>query len=388
MLAGLLIWWGNTVKFTESGEIVAEVRKEAESNNCAIFHFSVRDTGIGIPLEKQRLIFDAFSQADSSTTRKWGCMGLELTSQLLAFACRQVLQPRRIDLNNLVEEGTSLLRRVIGEDIEVSLHPAANLRVPLADPVQIDQVLMNLCLNARDAMPKGGRLVIATQNVDIDEDYCRLHTYYIRPGSYVLLAVSDTGIGMDAATIDRNFEPFFFTTKEIGKGTGLGLATVFGIVKQHGGFINVYSEPGKGTTFRVYLPGDSGAPEPSKAEPDEQPQKGTETILLAEDHESLRELAQETLGALGYHLILASNGIEAVQLFKDNSDRIDLVVMDVLMPGMSGPDSYLKMSAIRPGLGVVFTTGYTAEAASLTSLAKKGASVLQKPYGAKGLSAE
>jgi len=315
-------------------------------------------------------------------------MGLELTSQLLAFACRQVLQPRRIDLNNLVEEGTSLLRRVIGEDIEVSLHPAANLRVTLADPVQIDQVLMNLCLNARDAMPKGGRLVIATQNVDIDEDYCRLHTYYIRPGSYVLLAVSDTGIGMDAATIDRNFEPFFFTTKEIGKGTGLGLATVFGIVKQHGGFINVYSEPGKGTTFRVYLPGDSGAPEPSKAEPDEQPQKGTETILLAEDHESLRELAQETLGALGYHLILASNGIEAVQLFKDNSDRIDLVVMDVLMPGMSGPDSYLKMSAIRPGLGVVFTTGYTAEAASLTSLAKKGASVLQKPYGAKGLSAE
>ena len=388
MLAGLLIWWGNTVKFTESGEIVAEVRKEAESNNCAIFHFSVRDTGIGIPLEKQRLIFDAFSQADSSTTRKWGCMGLELTSQLLAFACRQVLQPRRIDLNNLVEEGTSLLRRVIGEDIEVSLHPAANLRVTLADPVQIDQVLMNLCLNARDAMPKGGRLVIATQNVDIDEDYCRLHTYYIRPGSYVLLAVSDTGIGMDAATIDRNFEPFFFTTKEIGKGTGLGLATVFGIVKQHGGFINVYSEPGKGTTFRVYLPGDSGAPEPSKAEPDEQPQKGTETILLAEDHESLRELAQETLGALGYHVILASNGIEAVQLFKDNSDRIDLVVMDVLMPGMSGPDSYLKMSAIRPGLGVVFTTGYTAEAASLTSLAKKGASVLQKPYGAKGLSAE
>jgi len=388
VLAGLLIWWGNAVKFTESGEIVAEVRKEAESNNCAIFHFSVRDTGIGIPLEKQRLIFDAFSQADSSTTRKWGCMGLELTSQLLAFACRQVLQPRRIDLNNLVEEGTSLLRRVIGEDIEVSLHPAANLRVTLADPVQIDQVLMNLCLNARDAMPKGGRLVIATQNVDIDEDYCRLHTYYIRPGSYVLLAVSDTGIGMDAATIDRNFEPFFFTTKEIGKGTGLGLATVFGIVKQHGGFINVYSEPGKGTTFRVYLPGDSGAPEPSKAEPDEQPQKGTETILLAEDHESLRELAQETLGALGYHLILASNGIEAVQLFKDNSDRIDLVVMDVLMPGMSGPDSYLKMSAIRPGLGVVFTTGYTAEAASLTSLAKKGASVLQKPYGAKGLSAE
>src|SRR6267143_3396053 len=288
-----------------------------------------------------------------------------LTSQLLAFARQQVLQRRRVDLNSLVAEGTSLLQKVIGENIEVRLLPAANLRVAVADAVQIDQVLMNLCLNARDAMPKGGRLIIETQNADFDQEYCRLHTF-VRPGTYVLLSVSDTGMGMDAATVERIFEPFF-TTKAVGKGTGLGLATVFGIVKQHGGFINVYSEPGKGTTFRVYLPGDSGAPEPPKAEPDEQPQNGTETILLAEDHESLRELAQETLGALGYHVILASNGIEAVQLFKDNSDRIDLVVMDVVMPGMSGPDAYLKMSAIRPDLGVVFTTGYTAEAASLTS---------------------
>jgi len=192
-----------------------------------------------------------------------------LTSQLLAFARRQVLQPRRIDLNNLVEEGISLLRRVIGEDIEICLRPAANLRVTLADPVQIDQVLMNLCLNARDAMPKGGRLVIETQNVDIDEEYCRLHTYYVRPGSFVLLTVSDTGIGMDAAMIDRIFEPFFHYQGDR-QGHGARLGNRVGIVKQHGGFINVYSEPGKGTTFRVYLPGDSGAPEPPKAEPDEQ----------------------------------------------------------------------------------------------------------------------
>lgn len=307
-----------------------------------------------------------------------------LTSQLLAFARQQVLQPRRIDLNGLIEEGTSLLRKVIGADVEVRLIPAPNLRVTVADPVQIDQVLMNLCLNARDAMPKGGRLIIETQNADLDEEYCRLHTY-VQPGNYVLLSVSDTGTGMDAATIERIFEPFF-TTKEVGKGTGLGLATVFGIVKQHGGFINVYSEPGKGTTFRVYLPSDHGVPDPAKVESDGQPSEGTETILLAEDHEGLRELAQETLEALGYHVVLATTGTEAVELFKTNSDQIDLVILDVVMPGLSGPDAYSEMSAIRPNLGVVFATGYTAESASLTSMVGKGATVLQKPYSAKTLS--
>src|ERR1700730_6437244 len=307
-----------------------------------------------------------------------------LTSQLLAFARQQVLQPRKIDLNGLIEEGTSLLRRVIGADVEVRLVPAANLRVTVADPVQIDQVLMNLCLNARDAMPKGGRLIVETQNADFDEEYCRRHTY-VRPGSYVLLAVSDTGIGMDAATIERICEPFF-TTKEVAKGTGLGLATVFGIVKQHGGFINVYSEPGKGTTFRVYLPSDLGAPDPAKEEPDERPAKGTETILLAEDHDGLRELAQEILEGLGYHVVLATNGPEAGGLFKTDPDQIDLSILDVVMPGLSGPDAYLEMSAIRPNLAVVFATGYTAEAASLNSLVKKGATVLQKPYSAKSLS--
>jgi two-component system, cell cycle sensor histidine kinase and response regulator CckA len=307
-----------------------------------------------------------------------------LTSQLLAFARQQVLQPRRIDLNGLIEEGTSLLRKVIGADVEVRLVPALNLRVTVADPVQIDQVLMNLCLNARDAMPKGGRLIIETQNADFEEEYCRLHTY-VRPGSYVLLSVSDTGIGMDAATIERIFEPFF-TTKEVGKGTGLGLATVFGIVEQHGGFINVYSEPGKGTTFRVYLPSDHGVPDPAKAESDERPPKGTETILLAEDHDGLRELAQEVLEALGYHIVVATNGTEAVELFKASPDQIDLAILDVVMPGLSGPDAYLEMSAIRPKLAVVFATGYTAEAAFLTSMVKKGATVLQKPYSAKTLS--
>jgi two-component system cell cycle sensor histidine kinase/response regulator CckA len=307
-----------------------------------------------------------------------------LTSQLLAFARQQVLQRKKINLNSLVEESTSLLRKVIGEDIEVLIVPAADLRVAVADTVQIDQVLMNLCLNARDAMPKGGRLIIETQNIEFDQEYCRLRTY-VQPGSYVLLAVSDTGAGMDAATIEHIFEPFF-TTKEIGKGTGLGLATVFGIVKQHGGFINVYSEPGNGTTFRVYLPSDGGAADPAQTEGDEGPQEGTETILLAEDHEGLRELGKETLEALGYHVILAENGGDAVAVFKSNAARVDAVVLDVVMPGMSGPDAYAQMCAIRSGLGVVFATGYTAEAASLNSFVAKGASVLQKPYTGTSLS--
>jgi two-component system, cell cycle sensor histidine kinase and response regulator CckA len=307
-----------------------------------------------------------------------------LTSQLLAFARQQVLQRRKINLNSLVEEGTSLLRKVIGEDIEVRIVPAPDLRVAVADAVQIDQVLMNLCLNARDAMPKGGRLIIETHNIEFDQEYCRLHTY-VQPGKYVLLAVSDTGMGMDAATIEHIFEPFF-TTKEIGKGTGLGLATVFGIVKQHGGFINVYSEPGNGTTFRVYLPSDSGAADPAKTESDGRPQKGTETILMAEDHDGLRELGKETLEVLGYEVILAENGRDAVAVFKSNADRIDVVVMDVVMPGISGPDAYAQMCALRPGLGVVFASGYTAEAASLTSLVAQGAFVLQKPYTATSLS--
>lgn len=307
-----------------------------------------------------------------------------LTSQLLAFARRQFLERRRIDLNALVDEGTSLLQRVIGEDIELRIVLASDLQVTLADPVQIDQVLMNLCLNARDAMPKGGQLIIETRNVEIDEDYARFHTE-AKPGSYVLLSVSDTGMGMDATTIEHIFEPFF-TTKEVGKGTGLGLATVFGIIKQHNGFINVYSELGKGTTFRVYLPATSGTAEKLNEQVEEGPLGGTETLLLAEDNENLRELAQETLGALGYRLILAANGIEAVDLYRANADSIDAVVLDVVMPSMSGPDAYLEMIRIQPRLPAVFTTGYTAEAAAVSSLAEQGAWIVQKPYGARGLS--
>jgi CheY-like chemotaxis protein len=260
---------------------------------------------------------------------------------------------------------------------------APDLRVTLADPTQIEQVLMNLCLNARDAMPEGGRLIIETQNAEVDEEYCRTYPY-ARPGSYVLLTVSDTGVGMDAATAERVFEPFF-TTKEVGKGTGLGLATVYGIVKQHGGFIHLYSEPGKGTTFRIYLPAGSGVPVPREPKTDEQRPKGTETILLAEDNEGLREAAYEMLQLLGYRVILATNGAEATEVLKANGGRIDLAILDVVMPGLSGPAAYSQMAAFQPDLRVIFATGYTAETVSLNSTLEKGIPILQKPYSLKNL---
>jgi two-component system cell cycle sensor histidine kinase/response regulator CckA len=306
-----------------------------------------------------------------------------LTSQLLAFARRQVLRPRNINLNTLAVEGVGLLRRVIGEQIEVRVLTAPDLRVTLADQTQIEQVLMNLCLNARDAMPEGGRLIIETQNVEIDEEYCRAHPY-ARQGSYVLLAVSDTGVGMDAATKERIFEPFF-TTKEVGKGTGLGLATVYGVVKQHGGFIHLYSELEKGTTFRIYLAAANGVPEPREPKSDERTPKGSETILLAEDNERLREAAQEMLQRLGYRVILASNGAQAIELFKANSGQIDLVILDIVMPRLSGPAVYSQMAAIQPDLRAIFATGYTAETASLNSSLEKGVPILQKPYSMKNV---
>jgi len=306
-----------------------------------------------------------------------------LTSQLLAFARRQILQPRKTDLNNLVVEGMSLLRRVIGEQIEVRVVAGPDLRAAMVDPAQIEQVIMNLCLNARDAMPHGGQLIIETQNIEIDQEYCRRHTY-AREGNFVLLSVSDTGIGMDTATAERIFEPFF-TTKEMGKGTGLGLATVYGVVRQHEGFVHLYSEPGKGTTFRVYLPASSGTAEPRQPKRDEPIPKGTETILLAEDNEGLQEAAKEMLERLGYRVILASNGTEAVQVFTNNPGQIDLIILDVVMPKVSGPAAFSQMTAVRPDLRVLFSTGYTAEAASLNSLTEQGASVLQKPYSLKNL---
>jgi two-component system cell cycle sensor histidine kinase/response regulator CckA len=311
------------------------------------------------------------------------CKAAGLTRQLLAYARRQVLEPKNIDLNQMVNETTTLLEKTIGEHIEIKMVLASDLQITRADPSQIEQVLMNLCFNARDAMPKGGQLLIQTRNVQLDSHYCELRAD-AQPGRYVQLSVSDTGLGMDSATIERIFEPFF-TTKETGKGTGLGLATVMGIVKQHGGFLDVYSELGKGSAFRVYLPASEGALEPRLHVDNTPVRGGRETILIAEDHEGLREMAQEILGALGYRLLLAQNGEEAVNQVAIHRDTLSLVILDVIMPKLDGIDAYERICKEKPGLPVIFTSGYSDHGSVLACLANKGVSVLQKPYGSKVL---
>src|SRR5215475_1833983 len=258
-----------------------------------------------------------------------------LTRQLLAFSRMQVLQPRSISLNAIVEEMGKLIPRLIGEDIELAIHTSPDLGTIRADASQMEQIIMNLAVNARDAMPKGGKLIIETSNAELDGTYKFSHPV-VRPGRYVLLAVSDSGIGMDAETQAHIFEPFF-TTKEQGKGTGLGLSTVYGVVKQSGGFIWVYSEVGKGATFKIYLPRVEEAVEDAgHAAVTTQVMRGTETILLAEDEQDVREVAREFLESAGYKVLLAANGQEAMEQAAEFSGSIDLLLSDMIMPGMTG----------------------------------------------------
>lgn len=306
-----------------------------------------------------------------------------LTRELLAFARRQALQPRALDLNTVTSGLVSFLDKVIGKDIEFKLINA-QLEAVKADPTQIEQALMNLCLNAREAMPHGGRLVIETEMVELDDSYCRFYPYVL-PGRYAVISVSDTGIGMDAETREHIFEPFF-TTKERGKGTGMGLATVYGIVRQHGGFVHVYSEPGHGSLFRVYLPtrenprteaGDSPATSASGGE-----MRGTETILLAEDHESIREMSRQALLGMGYRVLAAADGQEALKLCAQETPA--LAILDVIMPRLGGPATAARLLEMLPGLPLVFTSGYSPDARQLPA-AIDHARYLQKPYSPRTL---
>lgn len=306
-----------------------------------------------------------------------------LTRELLAFARHQALQPRAVNLNGVTRGLTNLLDKVIDKSIEIKVLPGCIPPVK-ADPSQIEQVVMNLCLNARDAMPEGGRLVIETELVQLDESYRRFYPYVL-PGCYVVLSVSDTGVGMDEETRERIFEPFF-TTKERGKGIGIGLATVYGIVKQHGGFIHVYSEAGHGSLFRVYLPamenavseGTSGVNGIAAAVS----LRGTETILLAEDHDSIREMARQSLVNFGYHVLAATDGEQAVRLCA--GEKPSLAILDVVMPHLGGPATAAQLLARFPGLPILYTSGYS-ESSRLGVPVNADSRFLQKPYSPTAL---
>src|ERR1700691_5063779 len=309
-----------------------------------------------------------------------------LTRQLLAFSRKQMMAPKVLDLNGIVTENLKMLTRVIGEDIDLVMVPAAGLGAVRADAGQIEQVIMNLAVNARDAMPSGGKLTIETSNVSLDDDYARFHAP-LRAGDYVMLAISDNGLGMDSETQSHISEPFF-TTKGT-KGTGLGLSTVYGIVKQSGGYIWVYSEPGRGTTFKIYLPrvaerGESPALVVSSAE-SVAAEPGTETILLVEDEANLRYLARQFLEKQGYRVIEAADGVVAMQIAVAHEGVIHLLLTDVIMPGMNGRELAQRMSEIRPNTKVLYMSGYTENVIGHNGTLDAGVRLLQKPFTLRDL---
>jgi PAS domain S-box-containing protein len=312
-----------------------------------------------------------------------GNRAASLTRQLLAFSRQQVLEPKILNLNTAVKNMTRMLSRMIGENIELVVKPAEPLGNVQADLGQIEQVLMNLSVNARDAMPKGGKLVIETANVDLDKSYAQQHQSVV-PGPYVMLTVSDTGVGMDPSVMNQIFEPFF-TTKGPNEGTGLGLSTVYGIVKQSGGYIWVYSETNKGSTFKIYLPRVGKPAESSASGKETAAARGTETILIVEDDPTLRMLTVELLEGSGYVLLQAENGITALELARNYQGTIELVVTDVIMPGMSGPDMADELHKLQPATKVLYISGYTGEFAAHQGVLGMGAPLLSKPFSRNSL---
>ena len=303
----------------------------------------------------------------------------DLTRQLLAFSRKQVLEPVVLDLGAVTTDMKDMLGRLIGEDIALLTTPTPRLGRVKADRGQIEQVIMNLAVNARDAMPQGGRLIVETADIDLDDEYVRRHVG-ARPGPHVMLAVSDTGTGIPHEIQSQIFEPFF-TTKEQGKGTGLGLATVYGIVKQSGGYIEVDSEPGQGTTFRVYLPRLDAEPAPvDRSARPAAAAGGTETILLVEDEEGVRELARDILRASGYTVLEARNGPEALLLCERHQGQLDMLLTDVVMPRMSGRELAERLAPLRPDLSVLYMSGYTDDAVIRHGVLGAGTAFLQKPF--------
>jgi signal transduction histidine kinase/ActR/RegA family two-component response regulator len=332
---------------------------------------------VGDPLRRNAEQIQTASQRATSLTR-----------QLLAFSRKQMLAPKVISVQSILGDMERILRRLIGEDIQLETSSAPDVGLIKADRSQIEQVILNLAVNARDAMPQGGRLTIETANVDLDASYAR-SPVVLAPGKYVMLAVTDNGCGMDAETQTHIFEPFF-TTKEKGKGTGLGLATVYGIVKQSGGYVWVYSEPGRGTSFKIYLPmvenvEESGRDNRGDAQSSG---RGTETILLVEDEKGVRELAREYLELSGYTVIEAEDGHTALELAAMHSGTIHLLMTDVVMPGISGRELADRVKRIRPKIQVLYMSGYTDQAVVHHGILDMDAVLLQKPFTMATLSSK
>jgi len=310
----------------------------------------------------------------------------DLTRQLLAFARQQTVNPVKLDLNQAIGNMFKMLKRLIGEDIELSWVPQEGLGRVFIDPTQVDQVLANLVVNARDAISGAGHVIIETCIAVFDRHYCHEHAG-AEPGEYVQLSVSDDGCGIDAKTIEKIFEPFF-TTKEVGKGTGLGLATVYGIVKQNGGFVNVYSEPGRGTTFKIYLPMVEGESSASSAPIPEALVGGNETILVVEDNMAVLEISRAMLERLGYRVIAVDAPLRAIEIAREAHDQIDLLLTDVIMPNMNGKELFGRLSEIMPQLKCLFMSGYTAEVIAHHGILDEGVNFIQKPFDIAAIDAK
>jgi len=323
---------------------------------------------------------------DLQEIRKAAERSANLTRQLLAFARKQTVSLKVLDLNETVERMLKILQRLIGEDIEIVWRPGKAPSPVKMDPVQIDQILFNLCVNAKDAIGGVGRIIIETENAIFDDDHCAVHRDFL-PGDYATLCVSDNGCGMDAATLDKLFEPFF-TTKAVGQGTGLGLSTVYGIVQQHSGFIHVYSEPGKGSTFRIYLPRHLDASAEPAGKESAAAATGTETILLVEDEPAILEMVRIMIRRLGYTVLSAGKPTEAMELARNFTGEIHLLMSDVIMPEMNGRDLARSIASLHPQIRLLFMSGYPANVIARQGVLDEGVHFIQKPFLMKDLAAK
>jgi two-component system sensor histidine kinase EvgS len=335
-------------------------------------------------LAKLKLTSDDPVSKDIEEIEKAAIRSRDVTSQLLAFSRKQIISPKIINLNELILSIQKTLARVIGEDVHLSFYPKENIWQIKFDPTHIEQILFNLAANARDAMPGGGKLTMETHNVHLDEAFCRDHLGFM-PGDYVVLAVSDNGSGIDKENLQYVFEPFF-TTKDVGKGTGLGLAMVYGIVKQNGGFINVYSEPGQGTTFKIYMPRNLEMDATVEETKEESAVFSPAMILLVEDDDMVRGMITQMLKTIGYSVMAAATPGEALSLCEKGDTTVDLVITDVVMPVMNGRELRDKLRVVRPEIKVLFVSGYTSNVVVHHGILEEGVHFLQKPFSMNDLS--